>query len=201
VDGADRGFSFHDSHPARGPGEDIVCEIFKTLGVKIYNADLNAKHLLDNNMAVKNKVTETFGEEIYRGGEADRKLLAKRVFNNPEALNKLNAIIHPAVSADFDFWLKQNQNEPYVLKEAAILFESGAFKHLDAVVMVYAPAELRLKRVIARDKADPESVISRMKNQMDEEEKLKRSNYVIYNDESQSLIRQVLHLHHIFIKN
>jgi dephospho-CoA kinase len=184
-----------------GSGKTIVCEIFKTLGVKIYNADLNAKHLLDNNMAVKNKVTETFGEEIYRGGEADRKLLAKRVFNNPEALNKLNAIIHPAVSADFDFWLKQNQNEPYVLKEAAILFESGAFKHLDAVVMVYAPAELRLKRVIARDKADPESVISRMKNQMDEEEKLKRSNYVIYNDESQSLIRQVLHLHHIFIKN
>lgn len=184
-----------------GSGKTIVCEIFKTLGVKIYNADQRAKYLLDHDTELKKRIIEVFGTEIYIHGIANRKLLAKRVFSNSEALNTLNSIIHPAVSVDFDNWLRQNHNEPYILKEAAILFESGASKQLDFVVMVYAPKELRLKRVISRDNADPEAVLSRMKNQMAEEEKLKRSNYIIYNDESQSLIQQVLHLHSIFIKN
>lgn len=183
-----------------GSGKSVVCDIFKTLGVKIYNADLQARELLDKNQMVKQQIISTFGVEVYQSGMVDRKLLAGKVFNNPEALQKLNSIVHPAVFNDFNQWMEANKHEAYVIKEAAIMFESGTNKLLDIVVLVYSPPEIRLERVIKRDKTDKDAVLARMKNQMDDSEKIKLSDFVIYNDNDHSLIQQVLHLHNIFNK-
>lgn len=183
-----------------GSGKSIVCEIFKTLGCKIYNADERAKLLLNNNVEIRRQIMLNFGEQIYQSGKADRKLLAAKVFNNAEALKTLNSIIHPAVSVDFQEWLQINNNQPYIIKEAAIMFESGANKQLDEVILVYASPEIRMKRVMQRDNITQEAVIARMKNQMSDDDKIKLSNYIIYNDGTQSLIKQVLTLHNNFIK-
>lgn len=184
-----------------GSGKTVVCDIFKILGVKVYYADLHAKEILNIHPDVKKSIMDAFGSEIYQTGEVDRKLLAARVFNNTAMLDKLNSIVHPAVFADFDNWLATNRNEAYIIKEAAVMFESGSHKQLDAVVLVYSPLETRIQRVIERDKTSREDVLARIKNQMDDTEKLKLSNYVIYNNHEQSLIRQVLELHNIFKEN
>ncbi|HEX3009932.1 MAG TPA: dephospho-CoA kinase [Bacteroidales bacterium] len=182
-----------------GSGKSVVCDIFKMLGVKVYNADSRSKYLLENDLIIRNSISEYFGQEIYKSGLPDRKLLASKVFNNPEALARLNSIVHPVVFADFNHWVEANSNEPYVVKEAAIMFESGANQHVDSVVLVYSQPELRLQRVMLRDKLQKEEVLSRMKNQMTDEEKMKLSDYIIYNDEEHSLIRQVVSLHHTFL--
>ncbi len=181
-----------------GSGKTVVCEIFRTLGIKIYNADFRAKEILNSDNSVRSLIIETFGNDIYRNGIADRKRLADKVFNNPEELLKLNAIVHPAVARDFENFVESNRNEAYIIKEAAILFESGTYKQLDSVVLVYAPAEIRIQRVLDRDKTDRDAVLSRMKNQMDDSEKMKLSNYIIYNNDESSLIKQVIGLHNIF---
>jgi dephospho-CoA kinase len=181
-----------------GSGKTIVCEIFRTLGVKVYNADLRAREILNTDKVVKNRINEIFGNNIYTTGQVDRKLLATLVFNNPVELAKLNAIVHPAVTNDFESWLEINQNETYIIKEAAILIESGTYKQLDSIVLVYSPPEIRIKRVLERDKTSREAVLARMKNQMDDTEKMKLSNHIIYNDDESSLIKQVLQLHNIF---
>lgn len=183
-----------------GSGKSIVCEIFKTLGCKVYNADERAKMLLDNDVEIRRQIMLNFGEQVYQSGKADRKLLAAKVFNNTEALKTLNSIIHPAVSVDFHEWLQINSNQPYIIKEAAIMFESGANKQLDEVILVYASPEIRMKRVMQRDNITEDAVIARMKNQMSDDDKIKLSNYIIYNDGTQSLIKQVLTLHNNFIK-
>lgn len=183
-----------------GSGKSIVCEIFKALGCKVYNADERAKMLLDNDVEIRRQIMLNFGEQVYQSGKADRKLLAAKVFNNTEALKTLNSIIHPAVSVDFHEWLKINNNQPYIIKEAAIMFESGANKQLDEVILVYASPEIRMKRVMQRDNITEDAVIARMKNQMSDDDKIKLSNYIIYNDGTQSLIKQVLTLHNNFIK-
>lgn len=182
-----------------GSGKTVVSNIFKTLGCKIYNADERAKTLMDSDPEIRLQLENTFGKELFSTGFLDRKLLAGLVFNDAEALKTLNSIVHPLVFRDFDTWVELHKNEPYILKEAAIMFESGAYKQLDSVILVHSPEEIRINRVMFRDKTDKESVLSRMKNQMSDEEKIKLSDYVIYNDDNHSLIRQVLELHNIFI--
>lgn len=182
-----------------GSGKTVVSNIFKTLGCKIYNADERAKTLMDSDPEIRLQLENTFGKELFSTGLLDRKLLAGLVFNDAEALKTLNSIVHPLVFRDFDTWVELHKNEPYILKEAAIMFESGAYKQLDSVILVHSPEEIRINRVMFRDKTDKESVLSRMKNQMSDEEKIKLSDYVIYNDDNHSLIRQVLELHNIFI--
>lgn len=182
-----------------GSGKTVVSNIFKTLGCKIYNADERAKTLMDSDPEIRLQLENTFGKELFSTGLLDRKLLAGLVFNDAEALKTLNSIVHPLVFRDFDTWVELHKNEPYILKEAAIMFESGAYKQLDSVILVHSPEEIRINRVMFRDKTDKESVLSRMKNQMSDEEKIKLSDYIIYNDDNHSLIRQVLELHNIFI--
>lgn len=181
-----------------GSGKTTVCEIFRILGVKVYNADIRSGELLNSNKQVIECITEKFGREIYNSGKADRKMLAGKVFSNPEALALLNSIVHPAVFADFDHWLDENKKETYIIKEAAIMFETGANKQLDAVVLVYSPAEIRIQRVMMRDKTGKDAVMARVKNQMDDDQKIPLSDYLIYNDDEHSLIKQVLNLDKIF---
>ncbi len=178
-----------------GSGKTTVCRLFELLGIPVYYADEESKKLLDEDKEVKKQVVGIFGDSILNdAGFIDRKKLAGIVFNNKEQLEKLNSILHPAVGLHFENWLKK-QKSPYILKEAAILFESGAFKQVDKVLTVVAPLELKIQRTMKRDGVSKEEVETRIKLQMSDEDKIKRSDFVINNNEQELLISQVLAIH------
>ncbi|MCH8903710.1 MAG: dephospho-CoA kinase [Bacteroidetes bacterium] len=185
-----------------GSGKTVVAEIFDLLGAPVYNADSRAKELMATNDAVISSIKAELGKEYY---DAQNRLikvkLAELVFNDEKALKKLNGIVHPAVFEDFDKWVLDHSQSDYVLKEAALIFESGSYKGLDAVIEVYAPEELRIRRVVERDGLTEEEIRARMKSQMPEDEKKEKSDYVVYNDENQSVIKQVLDLHLSFMRH
>jgi dephospho-CoA kinase len=180
-----------------GSGKTTVCHIFELLGVKVYNADIRAKLLLNENAEVKLQVINAFGEKIYPDGILDKKKLAAIVFNDKKALELLNSIVHPAVDKDFVKWVKNHSGEKYILKEAALLFESGTYKSLDFIVAVTAPLELRIKRIIKRDNFTRKQVFDRINNQMNQQDKIRLSDFVIINNERKMLIPQVLKLNRI----
>ena len=179
-----------------GSGKTTVCKVFQILGVPIYFADIRAKVILDTNEEVKLKIINCFGNELLSdSGFVDRIKLAAFVFNSKEKLEKLNAILHPLVQIDFENWLKQHATYNYILKEAAILFESGSFKNLDSIITVIAPLDLRISRVMFRDDISKSQIESRIDKQISDEEKIKRSQFVIYNNEEEFLIPQILKIH------
>jgi dephospho-CoA kinase len=181
-----------------GSGKSTVAKVFEVLGIPVYYADDAAKRLMNEDAVLKEKLVLAFGKDTYTGGTLNRTYLSSLVFNNPEKLQLLNTIVHPATIADADKWMQQ-QTTPYVLKETALLFESGAAKHLDKVIGVYAPAPLRIKRVIQRDNISEEDVIARMSKQMDEDEKMRLCDYIITNDEQELVIPQVLKIHEMLL--
>jgi dephospho-CoA kinase len=181
-----------------GSGKTTTCEIFQELGVPVYYADLRARELMTSNVELKNKIIQSFGSQAYEGGLLNRPYLAQQVFNSKEKLSVLNGLVHPAVANDFENWLEEQKGENYVLKEAAILFESGAYQDVDITVLVIAPESLRLERVMARDGSSKEDVLKRMKNQWTQERKVKLADHIITNDGTQLLIPQVLELHDRF---
>jgi dephospho-CoA kinase len=183
-----------------GSGKTTVCAIFSTLGIPIYNSDERAKKIMVENQSVVNKLKAQFGSTIYfEDGSINRVLLSQIVFNDKEQLTKLNEIVHPAVFEDMIKWYAQNQNHKYVLQEAAIMYESGSYKMLDKMILVYADQEIRIERVMKRDKVDRIAVLARMDKQMPESEKLKLADFVIYNN-GESLIDQVMKLHHTILE-
>jgi dephospho-CoA kinase len=163
-----------------GSGKTTIAQYFKSLGVPIYIADEEAKKLLDNS-AVKKKIKEIFGEFVFENNTISKEKLASIVFQNPQKLSELNAIIHPAVKKHFQFWVANHQNEPIVIKEAAILFESGSNQDCDKIITVVAPLETRIQRVIERDKTSKEAIIDRIKNQWTDEMRMAKSDYIIDN--------------------
>ncbi|OSZ78370.1 dephospho-CoA kinase [Chitinophagaceae bacterium IBVUCB1] len=177
-----------------GSGKSVVCRVFETLGIPVFNADDAGKYLLAHDATVIGAVKALLGNEVYHNNQPDRQHIAKLVFANPVLLTKLNAIIHPAVIAYGNNWM-QSQTSPYAIKEAAILFESGSYNGLDAIVGVYAPKEVRIARAMQRDDVTKEKVLERMANQMDEEEKMSRCDYVITNDGNTAIIPQVMDIH------
>ena len=177
-----------------GSGKSIVSKLFGMLGVPVYNADDAAKFLMNNDPRIREQLVKHFGQETYAGGLLNRAYLAARVFNDPEKLQLLNSIVHPVTINDAVLWMNK-QHTPIVIKEAAIFFESGSNTGMDYMVGVYAPQPLRLQRVIARDNSSREAILDRMNRQMNEEEKMKLCDFVLYNDEQQLLIPQVLNLH------
>lgn len=182
-----------------GSGKTIVCDIFKVLGVPIYNADLEAKLIMNKSDQVRQAIIATFGDQTYQNGILNREFLAAQVFNDADQLAKLNAIVHPAVIQAAEDWADA-QIAPYSLKEASILFESGSYKKLDYTILVTAPVEIRIARVMARDQVTREQVLARMNNQLPDEEKAKLADFVIINDGIEALIPQVMALHHRFQK-
>ncbi|MBK9633692.1 MAG: dephospho-CoA kinase [Bacteroidetes bacterium] len=183
-----------------GSGKTTVCAIFSTLGIPIYNSDERAKKIMVENQSVVNKLKAQFGSTIYfEDGSINRVLLSQIVFNDKEQLTKLNEIVHPAVFEDMIKWYAENQNYKYVLQEAAIMYESGSYKMLDKTILVYADQEIRIERVMKRDKVDRIAVLARMDKQMPESEKLKLADFVIYNN-GESLIDQVMKLHHTILE-
>lgn len=178
-----------------GSGKSTVCKIFEQLGIPIYYADLKAKELLNSDPVLISQITDLFGDEIYKDEKLDRQKLAGIVFNDRIALSQLNDAVHPAVVEDFEKWAWSQKDVPYVLKEAALIFEAKTSDGLDKIITVFAPEDIRRKRVMERDGYTEEQFDSRKKYQMDEEKKMKLADHVIFNDESRLLIPQVLELH------
>ena len=177
-----------------GSGKTTVAKIFETLGIPVYYADDAAKRIMNEDAALREAIQQNFGEESYTNNTLNRSYLASVVFGSAEKLALLNKIVHPLTIADSEAWM-QLQTGPYAIKEAALIFESDVWKDLDKVIGVSSPIELRLQRTMERDGANREAVQARISKQMDEDEKMKRCDFVLYNDETQLLIPQVLALH------
>ncbi len=178
-----------------GSGKTLVCSVLEKLGVAVYYADSEARRMMSSDETLIGQIKERFGLESYSGNSINRGYLAQQVFGDRDKLAALNAIVHPAVRKDFIRWVKSQKDVPYVVEEAAILFESEASRFMDRSVLVYAPETLRIKRVMERDGVDEESVRRRMKYQMDENEKKKLADYIICNDEIEMLLPQIISLH------
>lgn len=164
-----------------GSGKSTIAKYIEQLGVPVYIADLEAKKILDSE-AVTGKIIDVFGKDIVENGKIDRKKLSNIVFRQPEKLQILNSIIHPEVAVHFKNWVDKNQDASIVVKEAAILFESGSYKDCDKIILVTAPKEIRIQRVMKRDKLSRESIESRMANQWSEERKEALSDFIIVNE-------------------
>ena len=174
-----------------GAGKTYVSKIFQKMGIPIFNADEQAKKCMVEDSSLKAAVQLAFGESMYLKGVLQKDTLANIVFNNTEALGKLNALVHPIVKQKFEDWCTQ-QSTSIVIKEAAILFESDAHLGLDAVVCVSAPEKLRIERVQKRDESSVEQIQSRMSKQMPQAEKEELADFLIVNDQVQLLLPQVL---------
>lgn len=178
-----------------GTGKTTIARVFEVLGVKVYHADIQARAMLDSD-AVKLQIATFFGNKVITPmNQVDRKVLANIVFNDKKKLAWLNDLIHPLVEEDFKLWCEIHKNEHYILHEAAILFESGFIRLFDGTIMVSAPENLCIERVMARDNISKEMVLDRMHNQWPQEKKMKLSQYVVVNDEYSMVIPQILTIH------
>ncbi|MEM9885181.1 MAG: dephospho-CoA kinase [Bacteroidota bacterium] len=184
-----------------GSGKTTVCKIFETLGIPVYYADDRAKQLMIEKPALIKQIKATFGEKSYDDqGQLNRTYLAQIVFSDPPKLKQLNQLVHPVVFEDTEQWHQAQKNTAYTLKEAALLFESGSFRTLDAVIAVYAPQKERIKRVMQRDQVNEDQVLARMEKQMSDLQKIQLSDYVITNNQRVSLVQQVLTIHQNIIQ-
>ncbi|MBC7948902.1 MAG: dephospho-CoA kinase [Chitinophagaceae bacterium] len=180
-----------------GSGKSTVARIFEVFGIPVYYADEAARRLMNTDKGLRDILVHHFGEETYVKEELNRAYLSSIVFSNPEKLALLNSLTHPATIDDADRWMKE-QSSAYVIKEAALLYETDAHKHLDHIIGVSAPLALRIQRVMERDNITEEEVLKRMNRQMAEEEKMKLCDSIIINDEKELLIPQALRLHRRF---
>jgi dephospho-CoA kinase len=184
-----------------GSGKTTVCRIFETLGIPVFYADTAAKQIMVEDAILMEGIKNTFGKESYfDNGVLNNKHIAGIVFNNAEELAKLNALVHPAVFRAFDNWTAAlPADTSYVLKEAALLFESGSYQMCDLNILVVAPEKLKLDRVMQRDGVSADAVKARMDKQFTDRQKFKLADHIIQNNESESLIEQVLRLHQVFL--
>jgi dephospho-CoA kinase len=183
-----------------GAGKSIICRMFSVLGVPVYDADSAAKWIMANDPELVSSIKEAFGDDAYLpSGQLNRAYLAKKVFADGDAVNALNALVHPAVGKHYSAWAK-NQHAPYILKEAALLFEAGSYKVLDSTMLVHAPVDVRIARIIRRDPFRTQQEIEGiLAKQWPEEQKIGLANHIITNNDKQPVLPQVLELHKLFI--
>ena len=177
-----------------GSGKSTVAKIFEVLGIPVYYADDAAKNIMNTDAGLINAIKKNFGEEAYSDNKLNRSFIASIVFNDPYKLDLLNSIVHPVTILDAEKWMNL-QKSPYIIKEAALLFESNASENLDYVIGVAAPVNLRIQRSMQRDGISREEVIKRMNRQMDENIKMRLCDFVLRNGGQELLIPQVLELH------
>jgi len=177
-----------------GSGKTTVASCFEILGVAVFNADKQAKLLMNKDVNLKQSLIAEFGKEVFLNNELNRKYLSKLAFNDDLVLKRLNALVHPVVQEAFEKWSIQ-QSGAYVIKEAAILFESNTYQSLDAIICISCPEEIRLKRILKRDDLSEKDVRQRMSHQWAEEKKISLSDYVITNDNSSLVMPQILSVH------
>lgn len=182
-----------------GVGKSTVTRIFSILNIPTYDADKEAKKLMNESVHIRQELLSLFGKEVYQSnGDLNRTWLSKEVFSNPQKLTQLNSIVHPVVIKHGEDWA-QSQTSLYSVKEAALLFESGSYKSLDFNILVTSPIDLRILRVMERDHVSKEDVLRRIASQMPEEEKAKIADYTVINDNNHSLIEQIMALHTLFL--
>lgn len=177
-----------------GSGKTTVAKEFEAIGIPVYIADIEAKALMLRSKIIKRKLIQLFGDQVYVNGALNKSLIAKVIFNDKEALQKMNAIIHPRVALHFKKWV-QKQNAIYVIKEVAILFENGGNKLCDFVITVTAPKDIRIERVLSRDNTTKAKVEAIMNNQWDDARKIKFSDFVINNINLNDTQKQVQRIH------
>jgi len=177
-----------------GSGKSTVALIFETINIPVYYADNEAKKILNENSFVRKQITKAFGN-IYDKNSINRKKLAHIVFNNEKKLDELNSIVHPVVIEHFKNWCVEKKDFDYIIKEAAILFESGTYKHFDKIISVFAPIDIRIQRVCSRDNVKKKEVLNRINKQFDDKRKIELSDYVINNYNEHMIIPQVLSIH------
>jgi dephospho-CoA kinase len=182
-----------------GSGKSVVCRVFATLGIPIFNADDAARYLMEHDTILRQSIINSLGEDTYIAGKPDRERIATIVFNNPEKLQELNALVHPATIRYAKEWIQQ-QTSHYIIKEAAIFFESGSYTEMDVMIGVHAPQELRIARAIERSNLTREKVLAIIARQMNEDEKMNRCNHVIVNNDVKAVLPQVLNLHELLTK-
>ena len=183
-----------------GSGKTIICQIFNTCGIPTYDADQRAKWLMNHSSQLIRQIMTHFGNESYtENGHLNKEFLSSVVFNDAKQLEKLNELVHPEVGKDYSAWLMEHSNKPYTIKEAAIMYESGSDQLLDKIITVFAPKPVRIRRVQERNGWEIAEIEARMSKQLPEIEKLRRADFVIMNDGSKSLIKQVTYIHNILV--
>ncbi len=175
-----------------GSGKSTVCRLFALMGIPVYDADSRAKALMTTNASLVKSVKKYFGAEVYdNDGNLNRKLLGSIVFNDKKKLNLLNSLVHPVVQKDHEQWHRKQKNCPFTIKEAALLFESGSYKKLDLIITITAPLPLRIERAMKRDHATRKEIMARLKKQWTDAQRKKAADFIISNDERDSLIQKV----------
>ena len=177
-----------------GSGKTTVAKMFASLGIPVYNSDERAKELMVNSEELVNEIKSLLGEEAYSDNDLNRDYIAQRVFTDKALLNELNELVHPAVRDDFKNWAKEQQS-PYVIQEAAILFENGAHEHFDQMVLVTAPKMIRLERIMHRDNVSEDNILARMNHQWEDERKIELSDHIIHNIDLQQTEETVASVH------
>lgn len=177
-----------------GSGKSTVAKVFEVLGIPVYYADEAAKRIMNEDEELKEQIIHHFGTASYQHNLLDRRYIASLIFNNKEKLELLNSLVHPATIRDGERWMQQ-QHTPYAIKEAALIFESGAQAYLDYVIGVAAPAAVRIHRVMKRDNISRDEVLARMNLQIQEVIKMRLCDFVVVNDEQQAVMPQVMALH------
>lgn len=184
-----------------GSGKTTICKVFEILGVPVFYADEEAKRVMHTDQVLRTGLLQTFGMPSFtEAGDLNRKYIADIVFSNEAELNKLNALVHPAVFRAFDAWAARQVDAPYLLKEAALLFESDSYKMCDLSILVSSPEKMRIDRVMFRDKVTEEQVRLRMARQYTDEQREALADHVLINDESRLLVPQILSLHAQLLK-
>ena len=183
-----------------GSGKTSVCQVFNLLGIPVFSADAEAKEVMETDAGIIAKLNAIAQKDLYAGGTLDRAELAKLIFNNRSLLEEVNSVVHPVVFGRFCEWTK-NQKAPYVIMEAAILFESGGAKMVNRIVTVTAPVDERIERVIVRSNITKEEVMERIKNQTSDNDKIKQSDYIIDNSENKMIIPAILDIHNDILKS
>jgi len=177
-----------------GSGKSTIAAIFQELGVPVYNSDERAKYLMNTSKKIRKQIVELLGEKAYLEDKLNRAYIAKKVFNNSDLLKNVNQIVHPMVRKDFLKWTKK-QNAPYVIQETALLFENNAQEFYDSVILITSPIAMRIDRILSRDKSTKAQIVARMNNQLDDETKLKLTDFVIDNIDLKTTALKVLEIH------
>lgn len=177
-----------------GSGKSTVCKVFNILGIPVFSADYEARIIMDNDQDIKRRINELSGRDMYLKGMLDRAEFAGMIFNNKELINKVNSIVHPVVFERFNTWTDE-QSSQYVIMEAAILFESGASELVDSILTVVTPLEERIQRLLRGDKLTRDQIMDRIHNQIDDDTRMRNSDYVIFNSENDMIIPAILKVH------
>ncbi len=180
-----------------GSGKSIICSVFHHLGVPVYQADIEAKRLMGENESIRTGLLAYFGREVFQKKQLNRKYLADRIFSDPDARKFVNSLVHPAVRENFGNWVQTKEGDLYVIEEAALLFETGAWKEFDYNILIEASVETRIQRIIRRDGSDRADILARMASQMDPGEGRELADFIILNDVNDFVIPQVLKVNKI----